>query len=245
MAIENLMPAFFGSDGNLIYWLILGNFYRTNRSGNAVARTFKENKIMPFGLFIYSPLDFLPYCVLGLLAFAEGPIATLLGGAASSSGLLLPVPVYLAVVMGNLTADMGWYTLGRFCKQEWLARLAPRVGISHQRIGQLESSVKKYAPRMLFLAKLTVGLPVPTLIATGLSRVPVHRWVGMLVMGELIKSAALVSVGYLYARAIQQATTGVQVILWIITTILLAGGLFWFKRHKQKSVPQITPSEKE
>jgi hypothetical protein len=91
---------------------------------------------MPFGLFIYSPLDFLPYCVLGLLAFAEGPIATLLGGAASSSGLLLPVPVYLAVVMGNLTADMGWYTLGRFCKQEWLARLAPRVGISHQRIGE-------------------------------------------------------------------------------------------------------------
>ncbi len=189
---------------------------------------------MPFALMITSPLDFLPYCILALLAMAEGPLATLLGGAASSSGLMLPVPVFMAVVMGNLTADMGWYTLGRFCKLEWLTRLAPKIGIDPRRIEQLELSVIKYAPRLLFFAKLTVGFPVPTLVATGLSRVPVHRWAGMLVMGELIKSAVLVSVGYLYARVIQQASMDVQLILWSVTAIILVTGLFWFKRHKQK-----------
>ncbi len=189
---------------------------------------------MPFALLFTSPLDFLPYCILGLLAMAEGPLATLLGGAASSSGLLFPVPVFMAVVMGNLTADMGWYTLGRFGKLEWLTRLAPKVGIDPVRVDQLELSVKKYAPRLLFFAKLTVGFPVPTLVATGLSRVPVHRWAGMLVMGELIKSAALVTVGYLYAKVIQQTSVDVQVILWSVTSVMLLSGLFWFKRHKQK-----------
>ena len=182
--------------------------------------------------FITSPLDFLPYCILGVLAMAEGPLATLLGGAATSSGLLLPLPVFLAVVLGNLTADMGWYSLGRFCKLEWLTRLSPRLGVDPQRIDRLENSVKKYAPRMLFLAKLTVGLPVPTLIATGLSRVPVHRWVGMLVLGELIKSSALVLVGFLFAQAVQQATSFVQLIMVAFTAVLILAGFFWYRRRK-------------
>ncbi len=184
---------------------------------------------------IYIPyIALLPYCILSLCAMAEGPIATLMGGAATSNGMLLPLPVYLSVVVGNLTADMGWYSLGRFSKQEWLMRLGPKVGVEPQRIERLTRGIQNYAPRLLFLSKLTVGFPIPTLVATGLSRVPVRRWVGMLVLGELIKSAALVFAGYLYARAIQQASIGVQVILLGITAGMLAAGIIWFKHHKKK-----------
>src|SRR5512146_2257466 len=136
---------------------------------------------MLFDLINISSLTFLPYCILGLIAMAEGPIATLMGGAATSSGLLMPVPVYLSVVIGNLTADMGWYTLGRFSKIEWLMRLGPKVGVEPQRIEKLSHGVQAYAPRLLFLSKLTVGFPIPTLVATGLSRVPVRRWAAMLI----------------------------------------------------------------
>ncbi len=189
---------------------------------------------MPFELIFSSPFDLLPYCLLGLLAMAEGPIAILAGGAATSSGLLLPLPVYLSVVTGNLTADMGWYTVGRFSKMDWLLRLSSKISVNPQRIVQLEQGVQKHAPRLLFLAKLTVGFPIPTLIATGLSRVPVHRWVGMLVLGELIKSAILVFAGYLYAHAIQQASFNVQVIVWGFTAVLAVVGLIWYKRNRQK-----------
>ena len=51
----------------------------------------------------------LPYCILGLSAMVEGPITLLIAGAAISIGQLLPLPVFLSVVAGNLTADMGWY----------------------------------------------------------------------------------------------------------------------------------------
>ncbi len=187
--------------------------------------------------FIYLPsiAFFIPYAILGLSAMAEGPIATLIGGAATSSGLLLPLPVYLSVVVGNLTADMGWYSLGRFSKQEWLMRLGPKVGVEPQRIERLTRGIQNYAPRLLFLSKLTVGFPIPTLVATGLSRVPVRRWVGMLVLGELIKSAALVVAGYFFARAIQQASAGVQVILLGTTAGILTAGVIWFKRQKNKA----------
>jgi membrane protein DedA with SNARE-associated domain len=189
---------------------------------------------MPFDLIFPPALAFLPYCILGLLAMTEGPIATLMGGAATSSGLLLPLPVYFSVVLGNLTADMGWYGLGRFSKLEWITRLCQRLGIDPDRIERMERGIQRHAPRLLFLAKLTVGFPIPTLVATGLSRVPVRRWVGMLILGELIKSAVLVSAGYLYGQAIQQASTGVQVILWSVTGVMCVSGLIWFKRRHKK-----------
>ena len=106
----------------------------------------------------------------------EGPITLLIGGAAVSSGLLLPLPVYLSVVSGNLIADMGWYSLGRFLRQDLFQRFAPKLGVNMEQVSHLENNVQRHAPRLLFLTKLTVGFPIPTLVATGLSRVPVRRW---------------------------------------------------------------------
>jgi membrane protein DedA with SNARE-associated domain len=166
---------------------------------------------------------------------AEGPLATLLGGAATFSGMLLPLPAYLSIVLGNLTADMGWYMLGRFSKLEWVKRLCNMFKVDPSRVEQLEKGIQANAPRLMFLAKMTVGFPIPTLIATGLSRVPVRRWVGMLILGELIKSAVLVFVGYLYARALLDASYGVQIVMGTLTAVICGIGVIWYKRHNRKS----------
>ncbi len=185
-------------------------------------------------------LTVLPYAILGLLAMVEGPLATLMGGAATSNGLMQPVPVFFSVVLGNLAADMCWYTLGRFSKLGWITTLAPRIGFNPNRIAQIEKNIQSHAPRLLFLAKLTVGFPIPTIIATGLSRVPIRRWVGMLVLGELLKSAVLVSVGFLYAQTLQQASQSVQIVLWVITAVVFAAGTIWYKRRKKKQEAAAT-----
>ncbi len=192
---------------------------------------------MLFDHIYISSIAFLPYCILSLCAMVEGPVATLMGGVATSSGLLLPLPVYFSIVIGDLTADMGWYSLGRYCKFEWLLRLSSKVGIDPERVEGLQQGIQRHAPRLLFFSKLMVGFPIPTLIATGLSRVPVRRWVGMLILGELVKSAALVLAGYLFSRVIQQASIGVQVVLWGISALVLVIGMAWFRRYqKNKSL---------
>lgn len=177
--------------------------------------------------------NFLPYCLLGLATMVEGPITLLVGGAAVSTGLLLPLPVYLSVIAGNLFGDTCWYSLGRFTRMEWFLRFGPKIGVDPAKIKQLEAGIQRHAPRLLFLTKLTVGFPIPVLIATGLSRVPLHRWVGMLVLGELIKSAAFMAVGYAYASAIQQASIQIQASLYGITVVFIIAGLVWFKRFRK------------
>jgi membrane protein DedA with SNARE-associated domain len=85
----------------------------------------------------------------------------------------------------------------------------------------------------LFLSKLTVGFPIPTLIAVGLKRVPIKRWLVMLLFGELIKTTVLISVGYLYAKAIQQASSEIQAVLWGVTIVVIAGIAIWIKRTRR------------
>jgi membrane protein DedA with SNARE-associated domain len=179
------------------------------------------------------PSSIIPYCIIALAALLEGPMTILVAGAGISLGQLLPIPAYLAVVAGNLIADLGWYGLGRFCKMKWLERIGPKFGVHSQDVKQVEQNIQEHAPRMLFLSKLTVGLPIPTLIAIGLNRIAIRRWVVLWIAGELLKSAVLMEVGYLYASGIQEAFGSVQTVLWAITIVVLVGVFIYFKFHKK------------
>lgn len=176
---------------------------------------------------------FLPYGLLWLATFLEGPFTLLAAGAGIALGQLQPIPAFLAVVTGNLTADMGWYGLGRFGKKEWLEFVSKKLGIDPRSMEQLEENIQKVAPRLLFLSKLTVGLPIPTLIAVGLNRVPIRRWIFLLVLGELLKSTVFITAGYLYAEGIQQTYGVLRTILWIVTILLIAAILIYLKFHEK------------
>jgi membrane protein DedA with SNARE-associated domain len=53
------------------------------------------------------------YLLLASLIIWQGPVATLLGGAAASAGLLRPGLVFIVAICTNLSADVLWYTIGR------------------------------------------------------------------------------------------------------------------------------------
>lgn len=188
-------------------------------------------------LFSTSTVPFLPYLGLFLVTFIEGPIATLAGGAFASSGVMQPLPVYFAIVLANLTADMGWYSLGRCGKVGWFSKIACKLGIDPSKVDQLSSNIQTNAPKLLFMSKFTTGFPIPTLIATGLNKVPFRRWIAPLVSGELIKSAVLISVGYFFSRTIDNTEGTLHTLLWVTTGVLLLAGFIWFKFLSKKRKP--------
>lgn len=182
-----------------------------------------------------STFPFYPYIILFLVTFVEGPIATLSGGSLAAAGVMHVIPVYFTIVLANLTADLGWYSLGRFGKVNWLERIAPKIGISSRKIQELTRGIQKQAPKLLFLTKFSTGFPIPTLIATGLGRVPVHRWFWASMCGELIKSAILVGVGYYFSKTLRQTTGTVQTTIWILTGLILVAGIVWSVLRKKKN----------
>lgn len=186
--------------------------------------------------FILTPIteSILPYLAMGLTTLLEGLISNLATGITISGVYLRPIPILVAIVSGNLIADMVWYNLGRYFQLERIKRFAHRLKLDLQLMDDISREIQKHAPRFLFMAKLTFGLPVPSLIATGLSKVPVRRWIGMLVLAELIRSSVFVTLVFLYASAIDQASREMQSILLTMTAFVVISGMIWWKRRKRK-----------
>ncbi|PKO08225.1 MAG: hypothetical protein CVU40_16340 [Chloroflexi bacterium HGW-Chloroflexi-2] len=176
----------------------------------------------------------LPYLAMGLTTLLEDLLSNLAAGITISEVYLRPILVFVALVAGNLTADIAWYNLGRYFQLDRIKRLAHRLKLDLQLIDDISLEIQQHAPRFLFMAKFTVGLMVPSLIATGLNKVPVRRWIGMLVLAELIRSSMFVTLLFLYASAIGKASREMQSIFLTVTAFVVISGMIWLKRRKRK-----------
>ena len=191
-------------------------------------------------------LGFWTYIILGLLVAVEGPIATLLGAAAASAGLMRPMPVFIAAATGNLTADSLWYTLGYLGKTDWILHFGRRLGLRESLINHLKQNMLTHATKVLFLAKLTVSFVIPSLIAAGLLRIPWRRWFPALVLAETLWTGSLLLIGYYTTEALKRVEQGVEYavltasIAFVIFVILAGRRLIrqWDKDAAEITVPQ-------
>lgn len=179
------------------------------------------------------------YVLVVVSVIIEGPIATLLAATAASGGYLNPVGVFVCAAFGNTIADVLWYLLGYVGNLQSLSRFLRRWRIQTNLIERLEIGINDNAPRLLFVSKLTLGLVIPSLIATGLARVPWQRWFGALVLAECIWTSVLVVAGYFWGAYLQQLDQGLQyvalggsVLFIIIVSIYIAR---WHERHLKLS----------
>ena len=190
------------------------------------------------------------YILLAVLVAVEGPIATLLGAAGSSTGIMKPEGVFLAAAFGNLAADSLWYTLGYIGKVEWFQRFGGKMGISMAYLERLEKGLHDHAARLLFFAKLSVGPMIPSLIATGLIKVPWKRWFPAVFLGEMIWTGSLITIGYYGIAAIQRVERGIEIailrgsvafllfLLWVGRKILSTTEAAPLVSHKEKNNPR-------
>ena len=171
------------------------------------------NQVQPFSAWFY--------ILLALLVAVEGPLATLAAAVAASAGYLDPRLVFVSASCGNLSADILWYLLGYMGKTEWLVRYGGWLGIKQDVVLRLKQGMNDHVGKFLFLAKLTLGLVVPTLIAAGLARVPWRRWISVLFVAESIWTGSLVLAGYYYGQYILHIERGLK---WISigATLILA-----------------------
>jgi len=166
------------------------------------------------------------YFILAILVAIEGPVATLLGAAAASTGLMRPGLVFLAAAAGNLTADSLWYTLGYIGRIEWLLRVGQKLGVRREYLDRLQAGMHQHATRILFIAKLTVSLVIPSLIAAGLVRAPWKRWFPAIFAGEMLWTGSLVLIGFYTTEAIKRIEQGVGYVI-LVSTLVFIFFLLW------------------
>jgi membrane protein DedA with SNARE-associated domain len=185
------------------------------------------------------------YLILALLVAIEGPIATLLGAAAASLGILHPGFVFLAAAAGNLTSDTLWYFLGYMGKIDWVKRFGKRLGVSEQRIIVMEETLYKHAPIILFVSKLTVSPMIPALIATGLIKYPWRRWFPFVFLGEMIWTGSLVVIGFFGLLAVKKVQLGIEHAILIGSVIFIATVILLGRKFLKKEIQSTEGSSEE
>jgi membrane protein DedA with SNARE-associated domain len=152
------------------------------------------------------------YLLLAVLVFLEGPIATLLGAAASSTGLMNPWLVFASASAGNLSADIVWYSLGFAGRTDWLVRHGRWIKLRNTHIDHLKRDINLHARKILLAAKLTASFSVPALIAAGMARVPWRRWFTTVFGAEVIWTGGLVLIGYHFTLSISRMEAWLKVV---------------------------------
>lgn len=185
------------------------------------------------------------YVLLAILIVWQGPIATLLGGAAASAGLLRPGLVFISGVIGNLTADIIWYNVGRRGNvAQWFEK--GRLLSQRPRFLSFQNAMRRHATKILIMAKLSAGFAVPALLAAGLTKLRWRQWFPVVFLGETIWTGTLVLIGFYATEAIKQVERGIQLIFAVIAFILLLA-VVWFiprlLRDNTLNAPQ--PDEKK
>ena len=170
------------------------------------------------------------YVLLAVFVFIEGPIATLLGAAAASAGVMKIDLVFVAASTGNLSADSAWYLLGYTGRVEWLLRHGRWLGIRRHHLERLRRLMNRHAPKILLAAKLTSALIIPSLMAAGMARVPWRRWFPPVLAGEVIWTGSLVLIGYYATQLVGKVERDVRYLAGIGIVVFLAI-LVWFIRR--------------
>jgi membrane protein DedA with SNARE-associated domain len=182
------------------------------------------------------------YLLILAAVIIEGPVATVLGGVWAALGRVNLWGVLLAAMMAGILADSFWYYLGYFGRQQVLNRWGRLLRVDVDAINKMEEMLfGQGATRVLFLAKLTSAMVIPSLVAAGITRMGWRKVMRTVLMAQLMWSAGLTGLGYLMADSYRLISRKIENFGWIVGglgVILLAGYLVyrWRKASEEPVV---------
>lgn len=77
-----------------------------------------------------------------------------------------------------------------------------------------------------------MGFMIPILVATGLARIPMKRWFGVLASAECLWTGSLVLMGFYFGKYLQTMRIGLQALAVVGFFIFAYLGYRWLTRHR-------------
>jgi len=142
----------------------------------------------------------LKYVAVFIGTFIEGPAVGLLSGLFARTGYFsLPI-VYVVHVIADFSADLFYYSLGYFGGHRAVPKIAKFLKISISEEIKDEHQFHQHGRKILLVGKITHVVGFPILIAAGVSRYPISKFVIFDLIATVIKSAGIIALGYFFGN---------------------------------------------
>ena len=142
------------------------------------------------------------YILLFLGAFFEGPAVMIGAGFLYQQGQFNFFQMYSCLVLGDFTADIVWYIIGRYGARSLINKYGRFFNITPEIIDKVEARFKAYQDLILWISKLTMGFgfSLATLLTAGMLKVNFKKYASINLIGGLIWVFIMVFVGFFFGN---------------------------------------------
>ena len=132
----------------------------------------------------------------------EGPIVMVASGFLYRQGFFEFVPMFTTICIGDLAADVGWYSLGYFFGEPFLKKHGHFFSVTPENFEKAKALFHKYHTKILLVSKMTLGLgmSLAVLMAAGASKVPFRMYIILNAIGEIVLVSILLILGYFFGN---------------------------------------------
>ena len=144
----------------------------------------------------------LVYALIAILALVEGPCLSLILGGLLRLGDFSFWPVYVSLMLGDLTGDVFWYCIGRRYVHPFIKRYGKYFKVTESALDRMAELFHRRKDSVLFLSKISngFGFALVTLMTAGMIRIPFGRYMLVNFLGQLIWSGLLLGAGFFFSN---------------------------------------------
>ena len=162
------------------------------------------------------------------IAFFEGPIISIISGFLVSRSQLSFLPALIIVFLGDFLSDFIFYLIGRGGRHAM--QYIKFLRIPEEKLQKLEDQYKHHAWRTMIVAKMSYGLGIAFMVASGATRLSWKKFIGYVASLNFIRSILLMGIGYYFGKtALRLGPT----YIWYYTLavfIIVPVGYFLFRK---------------
>lgn len=140
------------------------------------------------------------YLLLFPFTVIEGPIVTIIAGFLSSLGYLNAFIAYGIIVIGDIVGDCLYYALGYYGGQKFVGRWGRFLRITQENVESLEEHFKNHSGKTLIIGKFTHAVGAVVLVAAGMAKMPLWKFIWYNFIATLPKSLILLLIGFYFGE---------------------------------------------
>ena len=189
--------------------------------------------LSPFLSYALAVAGAFKYPIIFIGTIVEGPLLMIASGFLLRLGVLSLIPLYFTLWAADLLADIGWYYVGYFFADRFVARFGRYFGVTPELFAKAKGLFARYHDKILLISKATIGfgMALGTLIAAGATRVPIRRFIALNAIGELGLVAFLLAVGYFFGQLYGSIAGGFKFVFAAAAALVAVAFVFGFSRY--------------
>ena len=176
------------------------------------------------------------YWIILPLMIIEGPVTTIMAAMLASLGAFNVWVVLLLSMLGDIIGDVIFYAAGYYWGMDFVRRIGKYIGITENLILKMEKYFQRHGGKTIFTAKSTTGLCWATFTAAGIVKMNFIKFLKYSIMGGVVWSGFLVSMGYFYGYMWREIKQYIEWVGWLAVGLafLTFVGISLFKKYKSK-----------